>query len=323
MVNPANPYSGSTIFDFFAVLVVRLWGFLSGQIPFSAIATDEVQLCVLSCVAASGALVGTFLVLRRMTMLANALSHTILLGIISAYLIMRLFSQGGELLGTLSIPALIAAALATGIVTTFLTEFLSKVIKLQEDASIGLVFSLLFSIGIVLVTLFSRNVHIGIELVMGNADALQRSDLQGTFVMLLLNIVLFISLFRGFKITTFDSQLARAFGYSPLFFNYVLMVQTSATAIGGFRAVGVLMILAYFVIPTMIARLFTNTLSVLIFLSIGIGVFASILGVALSRHILTLYGIGLSTGGIVVTLLGVSYLLGAGLRGVKFLKILN
>jgi len=307
----ANPYTGQDFIGFFSLFFQRLWGFVSGKIPFDALVTDEVQVFVLACVAASGALVGTFLVLRRMTMLANALSHTILLGIVSAYLLLRLFTNSGDPTAPLSVPTLLIAAFATGIVTTFLTEFLSKVMKLQEDASIGLVFSLLFSLGIALVTLFSRNVHVGTELVMGNADALQRSDIKDVLAILGVNCALFFLLYHGFKITTFDPQLARAFGFSPLLFNYLLMVQTSATAIGGFRAVGVVMILAFFVIPTLTARLLTHKLSILIWLGMAIGVFASLVGVALSRHFLTAYGIGLSTGGIVVTTLGVIYLLAA------------
>ncbi len=305
----SNPYFGQDFIGFFGVFFMRLWAFVCGNLPFDALATDEVQIVVLGAVAASGALVGTFLVLRRMTMLANALSHTILLGIISAYLLMRLFSDSSNLMAPLSVPALLTAAFLTGIATTFLTQFLTKVIKLQEDASIGLVFSILFSLGIVLITLFTRNAHVGTELVMGNADALKPSDVRDVLAILGVNLALFFLLYHGFKITTFDPQLARAFGFSPLLFNYLLMVQTSATAIGGFRAVGVLMILAFFIIPTLTARLLTHNLSTLIWLSIGIGVSASFVGAALSRHLFTIYGVGLSTGGIVVTLLGVVYLL--------------
>ncbi len=313
-----NPYFGQNFFGFFLIFFQRLFGFLTGKIPFESLVSDEIQIVVLACVAASGALVGTFLVLRRMTMLANALSHTILLGIVSAFLLMRLFSSSDQLL---SIPTLLIAAFATGIVTTFLTEFLSKVIRLQEDASIGLVFSMLFSLGIVLITLFSRNVHVGTELVMGNADALRLADIKSVVAILGVNLALFFLLFHGFKITTFDPQLARTFGFSPLLFNYLLMVQTSATAIGGFRAVGVLMILAFFVIPTLTARLLTHNLSTLISLSIGIGIGASLLGVALSRHILTFYGVGLSTGGIVVTLLGIFFFVALGIRSFRFKSI--
>ncbi len=293
-----NPYSDTHFFSFFAVLFSRLWELLMGRLSFNDLAADEIQMAVLICVAVSSALVGTFLVLRRMTMLANALSHTILLGIVVAYL---LFNQ-------LTIPVLMGAALATGLATTFLTSFLHQVLKLQEDASIGLIFSILFALGICLLTFFSRNVHIGTELVMGNVDALQRGDLKIVGAILGMNLALFTLLYYGFKITTFDPNLAKAFGFSPVFFNYLLMVQTSATATGAFKAVGVLMLLAFLVLPPLTARLLTSKLSRLIFLAAAIGALASICGVALSRHLLTFYGVGLSTGGIVVVVLGIFYL---------------
>jgi len=299
MVNYFNPYSDCDFFSFFAVFFSRLWAFCTGKLLFEHFATDEIQIVVLVCVALSGALVGTFLVLRRQTMLANALSHTILLGIVVAYLICH----------TLTLPILMIAALVTGIVTTFLSEFLTRVIKLQEDASIGLIFSIFFALGLVLLTVFSRNVHVGTELVMGNVDALQRSDIKIVGAVLGINTVLMLLLYHGFKITTFDPHLARTFGFSPLFFNYLLMVQTATTTIGAFRAVGVLMVLAFLVLPPLTARLLTNRLSPLIWIAMGLGVLASLFGVAISRHLLTFFGIGLSTGGIVVTVLGCFYLI--------------
>ncbi|MCH9625728.1 MAG: hypothetical protein S4CHLAM123_09070 [Chlamydiales bacterium] len=299
MVNYFNPYSDQSFFGFFRVFFSRIWAFISGDLPFEALASDEVQILILACVSISGALVGTFLVLRRQTMLANALSHTILLGIVIAFLVCH----------SLSLPVLMVAALITGVVTTFLTEFLTRVIKLQEDASVGLVFSIFFALGVVLLSLFGRNMHLGTELVMGNIDALQRGDIKVVGAILGINITLFVLLYHGFKITTFDQNLAKAFGFSPLFFNYLLMVQTSATSIGAFRAVGVLMILAFLVLPTLTARRITNRLVPLIWVAVGLGVLASVLGVGLSRHLLTMTGIGFSTSGIVVMVLGFFYVL--------------
>lgn len=303
-----NPYSDTTFFSFLWTLIQRFMAFVSGDVSLQSAAADEIQIAVLAGLSISSALVGTFLVLRRLTMLANALSHTVLFGIVCAYLFMMHLIHSQDPYRILSIPVLMIAAFGTGLLTTFLTEFLTRVMKVQEDASIGLVFSILFALGIVLVTLFSRNVHIGTELVMGNVDALQKEDVKGILTILGVNAALFALLFNGFKITAFDPQLAKTLGFSPFFFNYLLMVQTSLTAIGAFRAVGVLMVLAFLVIPVLTARLLTHSLSLLIVLASAIGCLASILGVALSRHLLTVFGIGLSTGGIVVTVMGILYL---------------
>jgi manganese/zinc/iron transport system permease protein len=284
-----SPYRGTNIFTFFLTLFERIF---SGEILHPA--TDEIQLLVLGGVAVSGALVGTFLVLRRMTMLANSLSHTILLGIVIAFLLT------GQEMGSLSIPVMLLASLLTGLATAFLTEFLHRNIRLQEDAANGLVFSTLFALGIVLVTLFTRNSHLGIEVVMGNADALQLRDLRLVGIVLAANLLLLFAFYKEFKLTTFDPGLARAMGVSSTFFSYLLMTQVSATAVGGFRAVGVLMVLAFIVGPPLTARLLTDSLKKMLLLASLIGVASALLGVALARHLLSVYDIALSTGGVTV-----------------------
>lgn len=290
-----NPYSGETFFGFFLQLITRCFGFLSGQLGFGDLASDEIQILVLIGVAASAALVGSFLILRKMTMLANALSHTILVGIVLAFIWMGHDAHGG-----LNITAMLAASLIMGLVTTFLTDFLAKVVKLQKDASIGIVFTALFAIGIILVTVLTRDAHIGTEVVMGNVDALHADDIKLVFSILAINTLLFTLFFNRFKITTFDPALSRALGISTLFYSYLLMIQTSATAIGAFRAVGVLMVLAFLTGPPLTARLLTHDLKRMLLLAIALGSLASLIGVALSRHILSAYGTPLSTAGLVV-----------------------
>lgn len=242
-----------------------------------------------------------------MTMLANALSHTLLLGIVVAYLIMWKWMTHDSPLESVNLTFLMIAAVAAALLTTFLTEILTRWIKLQEDASIGLVFTTLFALGILLVTLFTRNVHVGTELVMGNVDALQKQDLSLVYATFGCNLVLFLALFKEFKLTTFDPSLASALGFSPTFFNYLIMLLTAATAVASFRAVGVLMVLAFFVLPPLLARLVTHSLSVLLLVAGGVGVLASLTSVALSRHLLSYYGVGLSTGGVTVVVLLIFY----------------
>lgn len=293
-----NPYSGQTFFGFLLTFFQRLWGYFSGGLGIKDLAADEVQMLVLAGVAASSALVGSFLILRKMTMLANSISHTILIGIVIAYLMTRDGLVGSD--GHINIQAMLFASMAMGLVTAFLTEFLTKTGKLQEDASTGIVFTSLFAVGIILVTLLTRNAHIGLEVVMGNVDALQFDDFTLVLVILGLNVLLFLIFFKEFKITTFDPALARAFGISTTFFNYLLMMQVSATTIGAFRAVGVLMVLAFITGPALTARLLTHDLKHLLWLAVCLGCIASIFGVAITRHLLSVHDVALSTGGVVV-----------------------
>ena len=299
-----NPYWGVGFFQFFAVFFERLF---SGQM--TALASDEIQMGVLCLTAISASLVGSLLYLRRMTMLANALSHTTLLGIVCAFLLALTFSPIKELtLANLDLKFLLIAALITALLTSFCTEWLVKVMRLYTDASIGLVFSLFFALGITLVTLLTRNVHLGVEAIMGNVDALHLHDLKLIFWITLINAVLFLVFYKEWHLTTFDASFAKVLGFSPGLMSYLLMVLTSLTAIGGFRAVGVFLSLGLMLFPSLIARLFCQRLKTLIPTACLIGCVASILSVALSRTALSLFNLPLSTSGILSVLLSLTYI---------------
>lgn len=298
-----NPYWNNNFFEFLGTLLSRLARWMLGET--SPLASDEIQLLVLAAVAVSSACVGSFLVLRRMTMLANSLSHTILLGIVVAYLL------SGQAVVTegFTLPILIFAALITGVLTTFLTQFLTHLMRVQEDASIGLVFNTLFALGMLLVTLFTRNVHLGVEVIMGNVDALHLDDLKLIFSVSLLTLGTIALFFRQFTLVAFDATYARTVGLSSPFYTYLLMVLVSATSIGAFRAVGVLLFLAFLVGPVLTARLLTDRLPMLMLIASLLGVGAAIFAVALSRHLLSVYDLALSTAGLVVVTIGLFYLL--------------
>jgi manganese/zinc/iron transport system permease protein len=305
----SNPYNGTTLASFFVVLIGRLWGFMTGQLTLTQLASDELQIIVLIGVALSSALVGSFLILRRMTMLANSLSHTILLGIVAAYYFTST-SAPGELSphpGAINVQAMLIASLAMGMITTFLTQGITTYARLQEDASTGIVFTSLFALGIILVTVLSKNAHIGTEVVMGNVDALQLDDCLLVYISLLINLLLIIIFFKEYLVTTFDPALAKAMGISVIIFNYMLMAQVSITTVSAFRAVGVLMVLAFITGPPLTARLLTHDLRKMLALACALGSFSSIIGVALSRHLLTAYEMALTTAGIVVCVIAILY----------------
>lgn len=303
-----SPYFGKNFFEFFIVLSNRLIQWMRGDLSEQMLASDEIQLLVLIGVAFSCALVGTFLVLKRMTMLANSLSHTILLGIVLAYMIILPFGGSNSAdMQPLSIQVLFLAALLTALLTTWLTSLLAIGMKLQEDASIGLVFTTLFALGIVLVTVFTRSAHIGTEAIMGNVDALHLNDLKLVFSVAFFDALLIAFFFKEFKMISFDPGLAKAFGLSIHFFNTFLMVLVAATCIAAFRAVGVLLVLAYLVGPVLAARLMTHHLKALIATAICIGIVSSVVSVALSRHLLSVHQMSISTAGLSVVIIALAY----------------
>ena len=310
-----NPYWGQDFFSFFGILFRRL----TGQLPLEQLASDEVQLLVLMGIALSTVLLGTFLSLKKMTMMANSLSHTTLLGIVISYLLF--FTPGTDL--NINTTILFVAAFISALLTTFLTELARDFLKLQEDAAIGLVFTTLFALGIILVTVFTRNSHIGVEVITGNVDALHFKDIRLVWAAAALNLFFIGLFFLLWVMTAFDVQLSFSLGIKTKIFHYLLMVLTALTLIAAFRAVGVLLVLSFLVGPTLTARQWTHRLGSLLLLGLGLGLFSSLLGVALSRHFLSIYHMPLSTGGLVVTLISAFYILSSVLTFRIYPSILN
>ncbi len=292
-----NPYWGSDFFSFFQILFSRLF---TGN--FSSLATDEVQMGTLCSIAICCGLIGPFLVLKKMAMFANSLSHTILLGVVGAFLLL-----GGSNLFCLS--HLLVGALIASILTAVMTEGLVKWFRLTEDASVGLVFTFLFALGIVFVTLFVRDVHLGVESVMGNCDALSLKDFHMSLFLVLMNGAIVTLFFPKFHLSCFDGSLAKVLGLPSSVFHFLFLFLVSATCIGAFRAVGVLLVLAFLVGPYLTARLFCHRLKPLLFYSSLVGILASVCGVAFTRHVLSVYDLPLSTGGVVVCFIGLFYFL--------------
>ncbi|MCE5294106.1 MAG: metal ABC transporter permease [Chlamydiales bacterium] len=304
-----NPYWDSDFFGFFGILIKRACLFLSGE-RFPLV-SDELQLLVLVLLSATAAVIGTFFVLRKMTMLANALSHTILPGVVLAFLAYHYYDTPHEAFDfSHLLPSdafLIGGALASAFVTTFLTRVIVSMLPIAEDASIGMVFTFLFAAGIIMVTTLTKSAHIGVELLMGNVDALHINDLKLMFWIFVVNTAITIVCWRPLFLTSFDPLFAKMCGISNNKISYLLMAQVSICAIGAFRAVGVLLFLAFLVTPPLIARRLTNKLVAMTLLSCLIAIGASLLGVAISRHILSIYELPGSTAGLVVTLLAAGY----------------
>ncbi|MBS0620955.1 MAG: metal ABC transporter permease [Verrucomicrobia bacterium] len=300
-----NPYAGSTFGEFFLLFFQRIGQILFGQ---EMLASDEVQVLVLSLVALSSVLVGSFLVLKKMAMLANSLSHTVLLGIVIAYILLIPLGETPSHAHAIGIDVLLIASLLTGLMTTLLTQGLTHLLKLQVDASTGLVFTTLFALGVVLVTVYTRNAHIGIEAIMGNVDALHVHDLKLIAGITLFDALIITLFYKEFKLTAFDAPFGNAIGFSSNLLNYLLMFLTSLTVIGAFRAVGVLLVLCYLVGPVLAARLLTHRLKYLLFIAGALGIGSSLISVALSRHLLSVYHLPVSTAGLSVTVLGTLFL---------------
>ena len=240
----------------------------------------EIQLIAI-VVAACCALPGVFLVLRKMAMMSDAISHAILPGIVLAFFATQ----------DLNHPLLILAAACTGLLTVALVEGIRHTRLIAEDAAIGIVFPALFSLGVILIAQFAGDVHLDTDAVLlgelafapfdrfvvGGSDLGPRS-LWVMSAILVANLAFIGFLYKELKLATFDAGLAATLGFAPAILHYSLMGMVSITAVGAFDAVGSILVVALMVGPAASAYLITDRLSHLIGLSVSIGIASALSG---------------------------------------------
>ena len=247
-------------------------------------------LLVGSCVAASCALVGSFLVLRKMALLGDAISHAVLPGIALAFL----------LTGTRNPLPMVIGAGALGVLTVFLVEMANRTQLLKPDASIGVVFPALFSVGVILISRYAYQVDLDLDCVLhgeiayapwdpllvhiaGVAHDLGPRPLWINAIVLGLNLVLVILFYKELKLSTFDGALAMSLGFSPVLIHYLLMTMVSVTVVGAFESVGAILVVAMLIVPAATAKLLTVRLSRMLLLAVALGVSSAVFGYGLAR----------------------------------------
>ncbi|MEM7736985.1 MAG: metal ABC transporter permease [Deinococcota bacterium] len=228
---------------------------LLGSIPFSIIATGAL-------VGIAASLLGTFLVLRKSSMLSDAISHSIVFGIVIVWLITKQQSGAVQIIG----------AALTGVLTVFLTEALAGSRRVKYDAAIGLVFPVLFSIGVLLMNLYARDVHIDEHTVLLGEIGfvwLNTFDvgelripraLVWMLVMTFVNLLFVVGFYKELKLATFDAGLAKALGFAPVALFYGLLSLTSASAVAAFDSVGAVLFITFIIVPPSAAYLLTDRL---------------------------------------------------------------
>lgn len=240
----------------------------------------EIQL-IASLVAVACAIPGTFLVLRKMAMISDAISHSILPGIVIGFFITQ----------DLNSPILIILAALNGILTVVLVEYIQKTGLVKEDTAIGLVFPALFSIGVIMIAKNANDVHLDVDAVLLGELAFAPFDrllISGVDVgpkslwiigsILLITIGLLFAFFKELKVSTFDAGLAASLGFSPVVLHYGLMTVSSVTTVGAFDAVGAILVVALMIAPAATAYLLTNELKRMLIFAICFGVFSAISG---------------------------------------------
>lgn len=230
------------------------------------------------------ALAGSFLIVRNTSMISDAISHAILPGIVAAFLITG--SRTG-------LPVLIGAA-SVGLLTTFLIEFLHRKGRVQSDASIGITFTMLFAIGVIMITAFADNVDIDPDCVLYGEIAyvpLDMVNIAGFEIpyavlmiggVLLLTITTFFLGYRQLLASSFDPEHAQSIGIHTGFWHYLLMACVSFITVAAFDSVGAILVVALFIVPPATAFLLLKQLHHIMIAASIFGIIAAVTGYVLA-----------------------------------------
>lgn len=242
---------------------------------------------IAALVGISCSIVGVFLVLQRLSMLGDAISHTVLFGLVTAFLL----TQSRAAL------AMAIGAIGAGLLTTYVCKVLHKKGKLQEDASIGVSFTFFFAVGVILISAFAGQVDIDAACVLYGEIAFTPFDTLLLFgheigpkafwillAVTLLNIGFLFVGYRALKTISFDSVLAATLGFNVLLWHYLLMTFVSLTTVAAFESVGAILVIAMLVVPANTAYLFASSLSQMIWGSIAISILSAVGGYFLAMH---------------------------------------
>ncbi|MEO1523936.1 MAG: metal ABC transporter permease [Planctomycetota bacterium] len=266
----------------------------------------------LAAIAAS--LLGSFLVLRKMSMLGDAVTHAVLPGIAVAFFITESRSSLPMFLG----------AIFVGILTTLFTEWIRGFGGVDEGASMGVVFTSLFALGLLIMEQTAHAVDLDADCVLFGAielTPLERVSVLGwrvpraaavLAVVVVLNAAFVFFFFKELMLTSFDPALATSMGFSSRIVHYALMVLVSVTAVACFESVGSILVVAMFVVPAASAYMLTDRLGWMIGIAVILAASSSLAGHLMALGIPPLLGYpGTTTAGMIAVASGVFFLAAA------------
>lgn len=229
-------------------------------------------------------LIGNYLILRRLALVGDAISHSVLPGLVGGFLIF----------GSLGIWPMLIGAVAAGLLTTVLIEFIHSRSRVKADAAIGITFCSLFALGVLMINLFAGKVHLDPECVLygelSHVPWAERVTWLGLSLPLpivvmglstLLVAVLIGLFYKELLLSSFDKNLAAAFGFRPQLIHYLLMGMLSLVVVAAFESVGAILVIAMLILPGATAQLVSTRLGTCLGLSVLHAALSSVLGVHL------------------------------------------
>ncbi|XBH20983.1 metal ABC transporter permease [Jonesiaceae bacterium BS-20] len=210
--------------------------------------------------------VGSFTVLRGLALMGDAVSHAVLPGIAASFLLGIGFFPG---------------ALAAGLLTAFGIGYINQRSKLKNDAVIGIVFTTMFALGVVMISLSPSSTDLT-KILFGNVLAVRPADMWMTVIVGALVILTVVALYKEFQVSSFDPTMAATYGLSTKTLHHLLMTLLTLVAVASLQTVGVILVVAMLIIPASTAFLLTERLPVMIGLSACFGMVAAAGGLYLS-----------------------------------------
>ncbi len=216
-------------------------------------------------------LLGCFIVLRNMAMIGDALSHAVLPGVVFGFVFAGGYSVFGFFFG----------AVVAGLITAVAITWFQQNFKTRSDAAIGIVFTSMFSIGVIAITTLSRRdgVHLDLkDFLFGNVLGVSDPDLQLMIIVTLVVIISIVLFFKQLFATTFQPIVAQTMGISVKKIHYFLMLLLSFAVVASLKSVGVILVVAMLVTPASAASLLTKRLHTMLLVSTAVAVSSAIIG---------------------------------------------
>ena len=226
-----------------------------------------------SIVALVAGVVGCLVVLRRMAFLGDALSHAMIAGVAGGYLVMKmLFGLEAHA------PGMLLGSLIAAVTTVALISFVARISRVKEDTAIGIMYTGIFALGVVAVSIFRHYIHIDLmHFIMGDILGVADSDLWVSAFTAALVLSVLILFFRHFQIATFDPIMAASIGLPVLFLDYVLTICVSLVVVSAVSMVGVILVVGLLITPAASAYLLSDRLDKMMWLAALFGV-TSVIG---------------------------------------------
>jgi ABC-type Mn2+/Zn2+ transport system permease subunit/Mn-dependent DtxR family transcriptional regulator len=218
-------------------------------------------------------LIGTYIMLRRMSLIGDALAHAVLPGVVVSFMV----AGKSEI-------ALFIGAVVSGILTVLLIGFVNRNSKIKEDTSIGIIFTGAFALGILLVSQL-KQVHIDLSsYLFGDVLGVSSGDITLSLIIMVVIILCIILFYKQLLLTSFDPTMALTIGISTTLVHYMLMTLLSMSIVAGLQSVGVILIIAMLITPPATAYLLSTSLKKILILSSLFGMISAVIGLYLSYH---------------------------------------